>query len=173
MTQARPSFSITELFPADAADYNAFLRRGLEQHPDTLRIAIDDQQAAPFETPNGAEGASFVAKSPSGDWLGVVTLERERGRLKRRHIAWILRMYVAAQSSGGGVGRALLRAALARARACPGVEKVNLTVAAHNARAVGLYESEGFEVFAREADAFRDPTPRTELTMSLSLSRRS
>jgi ribosomal protein S18 acetylase RimI-like enzyme len=46
---------------------------------------------------------------------------------------------------------------------------VNLTVAAHNARAVGLYGSEGFQLIGREEDAFRDPTPRTELTMSLSL----
>ncbi|HEY6078729.1 MAG TPA: GNAT family N-acetyltransferase, partial [Polyangiaceae bacterium] len=68
-----------------------------------------------------------------------------------------------------GVGRALLRAAVARARSCAGVDKVNLTVAAHNERAVGLYGSEGFQLIGREEDAFRDPTPRTELTMSLSL----
>jgi ribosomal protein S18 acetylase RimI-like enzyme len=42
-------------------------------------------------------------------------------------------------------------------------------VAAHNNRAVGLYESEGFRTIGREEDAFRDPTPRAELTMSLRL----
>jgi ribosomal protein S18 acetylase RimI-like enzyme len=99
----------------------------------------------------------------------VVTIEREPGRQKRRHLAWVLRMYVSADSAGRGVGRALLAAALERARALPGVEKVNLTVAEHNARAVALYESVGFRRFAREEDAFRDALPRTELTMALRL----
>lgn len=169
MPALRERVSVVELQPRDAAEYNAFLRRGLEQHPDTLRIAVEDQSNAPFQTPNGDDGATFVAKHASGAWLGVVTVERELGRLKRRHVAWLLRMYVDAAASGAGVGRALLRAALARARSCAGIDKVNLTVAAHNERAVALYGSEGFQVIGREPDAFRDPTPRTELTMSLSL----
>ena len=78
-------------------------------------------------------------------------------------------MYVPTEGAGRGVGRALLRLAITRARTLPGVSKLNLTVAAHNARAVALYESEGFVSFAREVDAFRDVVPRTELTMSLSL----
>jgi ribosomal protein S18 acetylase RimI-like enzyme len=73
---------------------------------------------------------------------------------------------VDARASGAGIGRALLRQAIARARSFEGVEKLNLTVAAHNQRAVALYESEGFVRFALEDDAFRDPTPRSELTLS-------
>jgi len=155
------------LSASDAARYNDFLRQGVRAHPDTLRISPADIDAAPFKTEHGADGSSFVAERSDGQWLGVVTAEREQGREKRRHIAWVFRMYVA--QSGGGVGRLLLRAALGRARELPGVVKVNLTVAAHNARAVGLYESEGFRTIAREDDAFRDPNPRTELTMTLTL----
>lgn len=162
-------FSVRALSAEDAPRYNDFFRQGVLAHPDTLRIAPDDMAAAPFKTANGAEGTTFVAEQPDGRWLGVVTLEREQGREKRRHIAWVLRMYVAESSAGAGLGRQLLRAALQRARQLPGVAKVNLTVAAHNARAVGLYESEGFRVIAREEDAFRDPTPRTELTMTCAL----
>ena len=149
----------------DRTRYNELIRQGVLAHPDTLRISPADIAAAPFNTEHGDEGTTFVAER-AGHWLGVVTLEREQGREKRRHIAWILRMYVAEGSSGSGVGRRLLRAGLQRARELPGVAKVNLTVAAHNARAVGLYESEGFRRFAREEDAFRDPEPRTELTMT-------
>jgi len=152
----------------DRARYNEFIRQGVLAHPDTLRISPADIAGAPFKTEHGDEGTTFVTER-AGHWLGVVTLERESGREKRRHIAWILRMYVAEGSSGSGVGRGLLRAALQRARELPGVAKVNLTVAAHNARAVGLYESEGFRSFAREEDAFRDPEPRTELTMTYML----
>jgi ribosomal protein S18 acetylase RimI-like enzyme len=161
--------TVRVLEASDATAYNDFFRQGTLAHPDTLRITPGDIAAAPFKTDHGAEGSTFVAQDAAGAWLGVVTLAREQGREKRRHIAWVLRMYVAASGAGAGVGRALLQAALHRARELPGVEKVNLTVAAHNARAVGLYESVGFRSFGREEDAFRDPTPRAELSMSLKL----
>lgn len=154
------------LTAADATAYNAFLREGVLAHPDTLRIAPSDIAAAPFKTDASADGCTFAAQAADGSWLGVVTVEREAGREKRRHIAWIYRMYVAQSAAGRGIGRALLSAALARARELPGVSKVNLTVAAHNERAVALYEGAGFREFAREADAFRDPAPRTELSMA-------
>lgn len=149
--------------------YNDFFRRGTEAHPDTLRISPADIAATPFRTEHGSDGSTLVAQDTAGHWLGVVTIEREAGREKRRHLAWVLRMYVAAESARRGVGRTLLQAALARAKELPGVEKVNLTVAAHNEPAVRLYESVGFRAFAREEDAFRDPEPRTELTMALRL----
>lgn len=76
---------------------------------------------------------------------------------------------VRADGTWVGVGRALLRAAVDRARAMPGVTKVNLTVAAHNERAIRLYSSEGFHVFSREENAFIDSQPRAELSLSLSL----
>jgi ribosomal protein S18 acetylase RimI-like enzyme len=161
--------SLRALGAGDATAYNDFLRRGVLRHPDTLRISAADIASAPFETVHGGQGTTFVAEGEGGNWLGVVTLQRELGREKRRHIAWVLRMYVAEASAGAGVGRKLLRAAVSHARELPGVAKVNLTVAAHNARAVGLYESEGFRTIAREEDAFRDPAPRAELTMTLTL----
>ena len=163
------TFTLRALEASDATAYNDFFRQGTLAHPDTLRITAGDIAAAPFKTCHGPAGTTFVAEGAAGDWLGVVTVEREQGREKRRHIAWILRMYVAKSGAGAGIGRALLQAAIGRARELPGVEKVNLTVAAHNARAVGLYESVGFRTFGREEDAFRDAAPRAELSMTLKL----
>jgi ribosomal protein S18 acetylase RimI-like enzyme len=151
----------------EAVAYNDFLRIGLEAHPDTLRISVADLEAAPFRTEATAETMTLVAVRDDGSWLGVTTVERERGREKRRHVAWLLRMYVDAAVSGAGVGRALLRAGIAKARAMHGVSKLNLTVAEHNQRAIALYTSEGFRVFGREEDAFRDALPRCELSLSL------
>lgn len=162
-------FSLSALSAGDAAAYNEFFRQGAVAHPGTLRISPRDIAANPFHTVHPGGGVTLAARDASGAWLGVVTLERETGREKRRHIAWVLRMYVAANHGGRGIGRALLRAAVAAARELPGVEKLNLTVAAHNVHAVRLYESEGFRTFAREPDAFRDSEPRTELTMALTL----
>lgn len=164
-----PELKVAPLDSGDAQAYNEFFRRGTIAHPDTLRISPADVDAAPFKIPHPSGGSTLLASDASGNWLGVVTVERESGREKRQHIAWVLRMYVPAGNAGRGTGRALLRAAIATARQLPGIEKLNLTVAAHNARAVGLYESEGFRTFASEADAFRDSESRTELSMSLDL----
>jgi GNAT superfamily N-acetyltransferase len=160
---------VAPLDSGDAPAYNAFFRSGTIAHPDTLRISPADIDAAPFKVvhPNG--GATLLARDASGNWLGVVTVERETGREKRQHIAWVLRMYVPTGNAGRGTGRALLRAAIAAARQLPGIDKLNLTVAAHNVRAVSLYESEGFRTFASETDAFRDCESRTELSMTLDL----
>ena len=140
------------LTSADAERYNAFLSEGCERHPATLRIAPADIAAAPFATARSAEHCTLVALSAGGEWLGVGSLEREQGRLKRRHIAWIYRMYVAAP--GRGIGRALLRELKLLAGDMSGVSKLNLTVAAHNTAAVELYRSEGFREFSRETEAF-------------------
>jgi RimJ/RimL family protein N-acetyltransferase len=171
MPQSSPppaQFSVSALGPSDAAAYNAFLRQGTLDHPSTLRISPADIDRAPFRTDSNSEGATFVARDREGRWLGVVSLERE-AREKRRHVVWVQRMYVARSFSGAGIGRALLTAALVRARSLPGAEKVNLTVAAHNDRAIALYEAAGFHEIGREPDAFRDEEQRTELTMTFLL----
>jgi ribosomal protein S18 acetylase RimI-like enzyme len=152
----------------DAREYNQFLVRGVREHRDTLRMSEGDIVAAPFAT-GDESSATFVALDQDGRWSGTVAVERERGREKRAHIAWILRMYVAVEFSRRGVGQQLLLAAIEYGTTLRGVEKLNLTVAAHNDTAVRLYEKHGFREFSREADAFRDPTPRTELSMSMVL----
>lgn len=156
------------LTPDRGLSYNAFLSEGCLRHPDTLRIAPADIAAAPFALLDSSESCTLVALAEAGEWLGVGTVEREQGRAKRRHIAWILRMYVAVP--GRGIGRALLEQLKARATGMVGVTKLNLTVAAHNAAAVGLYRSVGFVEFAREPDAFRAGDRHvTELSMSCGL----
>lgn len=162
--------AIRVLHESDASSYNAFFAAGAARHSSTLRISPEDVSAAPFDTRVVGDGRTLGAFDEAGKWLGVVTVERERGRTKRRHIAWILRMYVAETASGRGVGRALLGRALEEAEHFDGVTKVNLTVAAQNERAVKLYTQAGFVEFAREEDAFRDPAPRAELTMSRPIS---
>jgi ribosomal protein S18 acetylase RimI-like enzyme len=161
---------VGRLTAGDAGRYNEFLLRGVREHRDTLRISENDILRAPFVTA-GDGAATFVALTREGNWAGTVAVERERGREKREHIAWIVRMYVASEHGGRGVGNALLAHAMDYARTLPGVAKLNLTVAAHNQHAVRLYQRHGFREFSRELDAFRDPTPRTELSLSVALER--
>jgi len=160
------------LQPPDAARYNAFFCEGARAHPDTLRIAPGDIATTPFVTAETVNAITLAAVDSNGQWLGVVSVERELGREKRRHVAWLVRMYVPQASAGQGIGRILLRAGIERARRMPGIAKLNLTVAAPNERAIRLYESEGFTEFSREADAFRHGAQSVEeLSMSRVLER--
>jgi len=156
----------------DAAHYNAFFAEGARAHPETLRITPGDMAAAPFVTAETDNAVTLAALDSNGQWLGVVSVERELGREKRRHVAWLVRMYVPQAAAGQGIGRTLLRAGIERARRMPGVAKLNLTVAASNTRALKLYESEGFGIFSRETDAFRNGAQSVEeLSMSRALER--
>lgn len=160
-------FVVRRLEAAETDAYNAYFTDGARLHPRTLRIAPDDIITAPFVVV-GSDRATLVALDGAGAWLGVGSLERELGRIKRRHVAWLVRMLVT--DSGRGVGRRLVRELVDEARRLPGVTKLNLTVAADNAAAVHLYLSEGFVEFSREPDAFRvEGDSITELSMSLSL----
>ncbi len=78
-------------------------------------------------------------------------------------------MYVASSSAGKGIGRALLRAAIAEARKIENLERINLTVVASNERAKNLYKSEGFVSFSLEKRAIKTGiTYFDEETMALS-----
>jgi ribosomal protein S18 acetylase RimI-like enzyme len=164
------NFRLRALTGYEARAYNEFLAEGARAHPATLRITSNDIASRPFATAETEDAVTLVALGAENQWLGVVAVERELGREKRRHVAWLVRMYVAPHATGQGIGRELLRAGIQRARRMPGIAKLNLTVAASNERAVRLYESEGFRVFSRETDAFRNGTLSVdELTMSLAL----
>ncbi len=159
---------IKPLETEDAARYNAYFLEGIRAHPSTLRIDAADITSSPFVTTPTAERQTVVARN-SERWLGVGSIERELGRVKRQHIAWVMRMLVT--ESNQGVGRTILRELKRRAVLMPGVAKINLTVAAHNTGAVHLYQSEGFSIFSREPNAFRaNGQPVEELSMSCPVS---
>ncbi len=78
---------IVRLLPSDSARYNAYFGEGARLHPRTLRISPEDVEAQPFVIEAGEGGATLAAVNEAGEWLGVGTVERERGRTKRAHIA--------------------------------------------------------------------------------------
>lgn len=149
-------FVITEIKNAQADQYKAFLLAGLNDHPDLFRLTVADEQDASFPTANTADSFTLVAADEVGNWLGVVSFEREgRNRHKLRHKGLLFRMYVAKTAAGQGIGRALIRAVIERARLLPELEQINLTVVAHNARARQLYESIGFVCYGIESNALK------------------
>jgi len=74
---------------------------------------------------------------------------------KERHKAQLFGMYVDARARSGGVGRALLAAAVTHALDWPGIERITLTVTDGNDGAVRLYERAGFRRYAVEPRAIK------------------
>lgn len=64
--------------------------------------------------------------------------------LKRRHKAWIWGVFVAPAARGRGIAKALMQAAIARAKSIPGVEMLLLTVGVGQPAPRNLYTSLGF-----------------------------
>ena len=147
---------VRRLAPADARAFRTLRLRGLREHPTAFTSSHDEDLQQPLqvamarlESPLYASWGAFEG----GELYGIVGLERET-RAKNRHKATVVGMYVAPEVTGQGVGRALLQALLAHARA-EGLASLVLTVTEGNAAAVALYESAGFRSFGIEPDAIR------------------
>jgi GNAT superfamily N-acetyltransferase len=113
-----------------------FAEHSIELSPARLAAVVDGV----FEDPS--RGAFLVARR-EGRVIGIACLSFvwafEHGGLS----AWLDELYVLPELRGGGIGRALLHAALdhARDRGCAAVD---LEVEADHARAANLYAREGF-----------------------------
>jgi hypothetical protein len=149
---------IRRLTAADAAAFRALRLAALLDTPEAFvasHAEEADQPLAWFEARLAQRPGHAVFGAFDGDTLvAVAGLSRERA-LQLMHKGHVWGMYVAEPARGRGVARELLHAALAHARATPGVAKVTLSVDSANVAAIALYESLGFVVFAREADAVR------------------
>jgi RimJ/RimL family protein N-acetyltransferase len=150
--------AIRTLVPGDVQAYRALRLRGLAEHPDAFTSSADEEAAKP-----AAAMAQRLAPSPSGSrvsvfgafeddvLVGLVGLEIDP-RVKVRHRGHVFGMYVPAEKSGRGIGRALLDAMFAHA-ADERLAQLVLTVTATNERARRLYERAGFGPFGREPGA--------------------
>ena len=140
--------TIRRLVPADLAAYKALRDHMLAAHPESFT-----SDPAPERAPESylsrlglqrPEGGEFTLGAwQLGHLVGAVSCERD-ARAKVRHIGHIIGMMVRSEIRGQGIGRALLEACIAQARAADGLMMLTLTVTAGNAAAVHLYERAGF-----------------------------
>ncbi len=148
---------IRQLEVPDAAIYRPFRLRGLREHADAFTSSHEEESQRPMAdtekrlsaTSDTRMWAAFVEDALAG----VVGLTRET-RLKNRHKATLVAMYVAPEFSGHGIGQALVKTVVDHARQS-GQALVVLTVTAGNRRATALYERAGFIAFGTEPDAIR------------------
>ena len=127
--------------------------RGLSEYPQAFTSSVEEEATRPLDwsvqrlteapqRPNDVFLGGFVA----GQLQGLVGLQG-RYRPKERHNATVVGLFVAPEASGRGLGRALMQALLACARARPELLQLDLTVTEGNAAALALYDSLGFTVY--------------------------
>jgi GNAT superfamily N-acetyltransferase len=148
---------IRRLEVSDAPIYRELRLRGLREHPDAFTSSFEEEnQRPPADTEKRLSPASDTTMWGAfvdGTLAGVVGMTRET-RLKNRHKATLVAMYVAPEYGGQGLGLALVNTVVQAANAA-GVELLVLTVTEGNKQAAGLYARAGFAPFGIEPDAIR------------------
>ena len=141
----------------DSAVFRALRLRALREHADAFTSDADEAAARPLadsEKRLAPDSGEKIWGAFVGDELaGMVVLNHE-ARLKSRHKATLVAMYVAPEFNGLGIGRKLVQTVVDDAHRS-GVELIVLTVTAGNASATRLYEHAGFKTFGTEPDAIR------------------
>ncbi len=151
--------NIRELGESDAVAYRTLRLRALKEHPTAFVSSYEEQKDWPLEafaqrlrrsldSADSFNLGGFVEEN----LIGTVGFFRYEGP-KRMHIGKIVGMHVAAEHQGNGYGRALLAAALERARQMAGLAVVHLAVESTNEPAKALYASFGFETYGVERQA--------------------
>lgn len=143
-------------FPADEAAYQALRQDGLQRQPECFRVTPTDDANRPQRLAGYQPSNEHMIWGAFKDTslVGIIRFERESLQ-KLRHKGQIRGLYVRAEAAGSGLGRRLLRTAISFARTLPGLEQVQLSVVASNARARGLYTAEGFVLTGREPRALK------------------
>ena len=147
---------IRRLGPDDAPAYRALRMRALWEFPEAFTSSWEEDEKQPMEVWEvrlGGEQLLFWGAFEDGQLCGMLGLERER-RAKNRHKGTVIGMYVSQEYFGTGMGRALIEALIAEARAV-GLEVLVLTVTEGNTVATNFYEAAGFRSFGIEPKAMK------------------
>ena len=169
---------IRRLVAADAQIYWETRNRGLAEFPAAFTTTHAEGVATPpeklalrFGNDGDSGSGRFVlgAFAEDGTLAAQVGFERE-ARSKSRHKGILIGMYVVPEFRGRGLGKQLVAALIAEARALAGLAQINLTVTHSNAEARALYLEAGFVSFGVEKNALKvDGTYYDKEYMTLTL----
>jgi len=138
----------------EAAAYRAVRLEALATSPEFYASVLADEadrteQSYADHLAGAPVWGAFDGEAP----VGMAGLNVHVGE-RKQHKATLWGMYVAPAARGSGVAADLVQAILDHARAA-GLEQVQLTVMASNARARALYERMGFTPFGLEPNALK------------------
>jgi GNAT superfamily N-acetyltransferase len=122
---------VRRLAPSDADEVIALRREALSSQPLAFGASLDDDRTLAPDLLRAsladADNSAIIGAFDAGALVGMAGVFRME-KLKTRHRAMIWGMYVTRASRGRGVGAAILRAAVERARSWPGIIQVHLSV---------------------------------------------
>jgi RimJ/RimL family protein N-acetyltransferase len=140
----------------DAGAAIALRREALTAEPLAFGSSLEDDPGLTLPAMRGSlarrDGFALLGAFEESELVGMVGLLRLE-RVKLRHRALIWGMYVRPAARRRGAGDALLRAAVERARAWPGVTRVELSVFETAPEARRLYQRAGFREWGVEPRA--------------------
>jgi RimJ/RimL family protein N-acetyltransferase len=147
---------IRRLSPSDVTAYRRLRLRGLRKNPEAsggsygelVKWSVKDFASQLEPTRTKWKFGAFVGRR----LVGVVSLIRDE-RIKERHKAAIVGMYVDVHMRRKGVGRSLLMHTIEMAQQLHGLRRVRLAVVESNKSALRLYRAAGFEAYGREKEA--------------------
>lgn len=167
--------NIASLTASNGPQYRALMLEAYDRAADAFTSTADERAAEPLswwiERMAAPSGLSQSFGAFDGRRLvGTVALEYS-AKPKTRHSALVIGMYVQPDSRRRGAGVRLMHAAIAAARARPGILTLRLTVTEGNEPALRLYESVGFLAWGVEPMAIHTPSGyRGKVHMALQLS---
>lgn len=145
------------LTAADAEAYRELRLEGLQNNPEAFGSSFEEEKDYPIElfaSRFESQDSFTLGVFDHEELVGVATLVQE-SKLKLKHKASILAVYVSPKKRGLGIGKRLMVETINKARELKGVEQLTLTVVSTNASAKGLYSSLGFEIFGTEKKALK------------------
>lgn len=148
---------IRPLAKEDAPAYRALMLEGYALAADAFTSVAEERASEPLtwwerriQDPNGLSRA--FGAFDDGLLVGTVALEYS-AKVKTRHKAAIVGLYVAPANRNRGAGLALIKALIDQSQTRPGVTMLTLTVTDGNLPAIRLYASMGFEPWGIEPRA--------------------
>ena len=164
--------------PADGADVLGLYERVLAEEqwfiasPEELRLD-PETQGAQIGWLNRQENCCFWTGRIQRALVGAIKVTG--GDLRRTRHVGRLEIFVDSRHRGGGVGRALMNAAISWAEENPRLQKLSLNVFDDNERAIHVYRSLGFVEEGRRPGEYRERDGRTrgDVLMARALTHRA
>jgi ribosomal protein S18 acetylase RimI-like enzyme len=141
----------------DVAPFRRLREKALEENPESYMTHLGDEKAL---SPGEFGAITFSWDNPpthfvvgafqDGKLVGTCGFRRFIGR-NLQHKGELWTVYVSPQGRGQGLGKALLRKTIEKAKTLPGLERINVYVSGEGAKA--FYQSFGFKSFGLESKA--------------------
>jgi ribosomal protein S18 acetylase RimI-like enzyme len=153
--------AIRALQPGDLPAYKAMRDAMLAAYPLAYTSDFETESVRPADSfrsrldVDDIDGGHFTLGALLSEQLvGAISCERDP-RAKVRHIGHITAMMVSPGWQRRGIGRALMRACVERARGATGLTLLTLSVTSTNEEARRLYLDSGFKPYGRLEGALR------------------